>query len=901
VSGLSCPSCLSCSYAPRPLLWETHAKGLEEVTSVRTFVLLCTALGLLAAMPTATAQPADGNLIANGGFEVDADGDGLADGWTAPHDEGVDAAASLDVGATGEHSQKLACTRFERRSPSSHAMLAQTGHIAVAEGQWYRLRFKARQEGIPGGAIDVALRDTAGWTDLGLMKSARVKRTWTDCEFVFRSPRTVAATTRLQIWFMATGTLWLDDVSLTPTTGEARRCHFEIPETTRKNLVPNSSFECGAAGWGSISDVPGWGGNLNRLLGEVVSVPCPAGSKALEIALDRETVPICWFDYFELTRIPMMSVRAANRGWIPVEPGQPYTLSAYVRSEPAGLPVVLTQFRAFGGDERHAGEAAGEWSRVEWTFRPTTNQIFVGVGPDLNAAQLDRGTMWVDAVQLERGEAATAFEPRAQAELGVECEALGHLFDPGQRPELQLTLASPTPATARVSLKLTDYHDAACGEVSEELRTEAGEATSRTVRLPVEHRGFYRARISCDGAEVVPAEPLRLGIVEPYRAQDGPFAMNHGYPWGELLDLSGRIGIRWFRDWSLKWQDVEPEKGRFTFAEADAQIDRVLEHGLNVLPLIPYPSSNWASSGEPRPEDSRDYPAIRRLMALMPKDLKDAQDFIEAAVVHYRDRLHAWEILNEPIYTDYSLPRAEGYEVEDYVRYLAAASEAVKRADPKALVIGGIAGPPDLTFDEPLARLVERMDAAGRRVPIWFTEGAYYADDDPAETPWQSWLSLVDDEALCGAWMTKFSAMLMAYGTERIVWHSGTPGAVNRDEPAGIFFEWNGAPRKMLVSQAAISEIVGPGPLRGRGRLAAPESLYAYAFDSGERTIVVTWLNEDTAGEPATLRLDGPRAFDLIGNPLPGDAVTVGFEPVYLVFERVADDDELRGLVARAG
>lgn len=889
---------------------------------MRWLLSLSVALPWLAA--PALAQ-ADGNLVANGGFEADADGDGLADGWTAPHDEGVEVTTSLDAGATGEHSQKLACTRFERTSPASHAMLAQVGYIAVAEGQWYRLRFRARQQGIPGGAIDVALRDTADWTDLGLTRSVRVKRTWTDCDFVFRASHTAAETTRLQVWFMTTGTLWLDDVSMAPTTGPGRRCHFEIPEAATKNLVPNSSFECGSAGWGSISDVPGWGGNLNRLLGEVVSVPCPAGSHALQMALDRETTPVCWFDYFALTRIPTLSVRAANRGWIPVEPGQPYTLSAYVRSEPAGIPVVLTEFIAFGGDERHRVTAAGEWARVEWTFRPSTSQVFVGVGPDLNAGQLDRGTLWIDAVQLERGESATAYEPRAPAEIGIECEALGHLFEPGERPEVRLTLASPTPANARVVLRVTDYHDTACGEVTQELESTGAEPVGRVVRLPVDQRGFYRVRASCEGAEVVPGEPLRLGIVEPYGAPDGPFAMNHAYPWGELLDLSGRIGIRWFRDWSLKWQDIEPEKGRFTFAEADAQIDRVLEHGLNVLPLIPFPSSNWASSGEPRPEDAKGYPGVRRLMALMPRDLKDAEEFIETTVTHYRDRLHAWEILNEPIYTDYSLPKSEGYTVSDYTRYLRAASEAVKRADPNALVIGGIAGPPDLmtaefiaegglehidalclhaypgltppeTFDEPLSQLVERMEAAGHRRPIWFTEGAYYADDDPAETPWESWLSLVDDEALCGAWMTKLSAMLLAYGTERIVWHSGTPGALNRDEPAGIFFEWEGAPRKMLVSQAAMSEIVGPGPLHGRGRLASPESLYAYAFDSGERTIVVAWLNEDMTETPVRLALQGARAFDLVGNRLYGDAVTVGFEPVYVVFERVAGDAELSRL-----
>jgi hypothetical protein len=49
-----------------------------------------------------------------------------------------------------------------------------------------------------------------------------------------------------------------------------------------------------------------------------------------------------------------------------------------------------------------------------------------------------------------------------------------------------------------------------------------------------------------------------------------------------------------------------------------------------------------------------------------------------------------FQILNEPVYTDYALPRQFGYTLEDYLRLLEVAYRAVKVADQQAVVVGGI-------------------------------------------------------------------------------------------------------------------------------------------------------------------------------------------------------------------
>ncbi|MBM3502220.1 MAG: hypothetical protein FJX74_26510, partial [Armatimonadetes bacterium] len=83
----------------------------------------------------ARAQDAPANLIPNGGFEVDAGDDGMADSWRFSGNESVQVTWSREAGIEGEFSQKLDCTAFERTSPSSHVMLAMNDGFALREGQ----------------------------------------------------------------------------------------------------------------------------------------------------------------------------------------------------------------------------------------------------------------------------------------------------------------------------------------------------------------------------------------------------------------------------------------------------------------------------------------------------------------------------------------------------------------------------------------------------------------------------------------------------------------------------------------------------------------------------------------------------------------------------------------------
>ena len=872
----------------------------------------------------AQAQEA-ANLIPNGGFEVDTDNDGMADAWQFSGNESVRVTWSRDEGIEGQYSQKLDCTAFERTSPSSHVMLAMNDGFALQEGQWYRLSFQVKGRNILGSAAQVAMQQTGPWENLGCDHSFRVGPDWQAVETVFRATKTIDTNLRLQIWFASTGTMWIDDVRMVPTEPVQRRYTEALPDLGSKNLIPNASFQCGTSGWGSITQMSGWGGNLNTLFGEIDTTVARYHNCSLKIALDRATAPVLYFDYFELIRQPVLMPLLANRGWIGVTPGAEYTLSADVKADPPGTPVKLRVYQAFAGTQDRDVEATGDWQRVSYTFKPSRDQVFIALGPNLTESDLPRATMWIDGVQLEQGAAATDFELRAPVEVGIEWDEPGHRFASGKDARCTVAIFNSTDErrTVKLEAKVTDFLDRETTRTTFTPDVAPGLTKREALRPNPPGQGFFRMTLSCEGGTLIPTRPERFAVIEACKDRDGLFGMNHAYPPQELNRLSKEYGLTWFRDWSLKWLHVEPEKGRFEFAETDRQIDRVLELGINVLPLLPFPSSDWASSAPDSIKPGGGYPANRERAAYMPRDMEEFANYVRTTVTRHKDRLHVWEILNEPIYTSYALPRDAGYTPADYVKLLAVAYQAVKEADPQGFVIGGIAGHPDSYtrefieagglehvdalnlhaypgwqapegFVEPLRKLRAMMADAGQPKPIWFTEGAYYADDDTPWEPFDSWLTRVDSELLCSAYQVRFDAILLAFDTEKIIYHSGTPGSLNSEGVDGIFWEWGGAPRKMAAAQAQLTAMLGPDT-KTLGILS--EAPWACGFHSRGKTVVVLWIDR---GEGPTLTVrDGARLLDLCGNEVKGP-VALGEVPHYLVLEGLQSPEQVRGALADA-
>ncbi|MEI7732018.1 MAG: glycosyl hydrolase [Verrucomicrobiota bacterium] len=863
------------------------------------------------------ASPA--NLVANPSFEQELNGAPAA--WAAAGSPDVRQQLRTEAGRDGGRCTRLECSVMGQDSPSAHAMVCQVGQVGVRQGQWYRLTFWARGERIRNGTVSVALTCTSPWQNVGLDESLQVTPEWERFEFAFRAKESLPAkTSRLQFWFKSTGTLWLDDVELVETA-EVRPQRFpQIATDHVKNFVPNASFECGTANWGSWHREPGgWGNHLYRLEGEIDTTGGAHGKQCLKIALSPERAPVYYFDYFETSRRPVRQALAANQGWFKVQPGEKLTLSAFLRADAERVAAQLAVIASDGRVLTREVRAETQWRRFEYTFTPTQPFCFIAVGLDLDASQRDAATLWVDAVQLERGEHATEFTPREPVESFITTEAPGNIFSAPAAPALQFTLRAFNNAasaqTVAGNFTATDFFDQPVANQPLTLAVPAQSGAQRAVPpIAAERLGFFRATWLAGNS----SNRVRAARIQPVARQETPVGMNHAYPWQFLVQRSHLAGINTWRDWSAKWHVVEPVKGQFDFRAPDEQVQRVLDVQGNVVLLLPFPSSRWASTyqadqdREP-PKDA--YTRLRLPLAFAPRDLNDFSNYVATTTRHYQGRVKAIHILNEPLFTSYSLPATKGYKIEDYVRHLEVAYRAVKAVSPACQVVGGIGlGPsadwnrqfvthgglrwvdifdmhlytppaPAESHDEEFAAFEQLMRANGGPRPVWMTEMGCYADDDPPAVPQTVGDSAMNrckwkTERAAAEYLVKFTAVTFAHGMRKIFLHAGTCGEINGPDAGGVFFEYGGAPRKMYPAMAPLSQLLGT-PDAFVEKLTTG-GCWCYVFQRQASGVAIAWCEQ---GKEKLIQLPaGITAYDIMGNAHPtGTPLRLDTAPIYLL------------------
>ncbi len=139
------------------------------------------------------------------------------------------------------------------------------------------------------------------------------------------------------------------------------------------------------------------------------------------------------------------------------------------------------------------------------------------------------------------------------------------------------------------------------------------------------------------------------------------------------LGLAQDLGFGWVKQ-SFAWRDIETiEKGKYDWYRPDLIVDMVEEAGLKLLVRIdrqPF----WSQETEWPPLDNAP-----------PADLQDFADFCGALAGRYQGRIAAYQVWNEP-----NLSREWGEQPPDpaeYTALLKVCYEAIKAADPQAIVI----------------------------------------------------------------------------------------------------------------------------------------------------------------------------------------------------------------------
>jgi hypothetical protein len=912
------------------------------------------------AAPGAFAEEAE-NLVHNGDFSELADGKPV--GWAALGDQSVD--QRLEIASdNGNPFAKLTCTRCEKGSGASHAMLAQVGRVRLEKGRLYELRGRARGEGMRGRAVSVAISDTDGWHECGLQTDLRLTAEWQPFRRVFRATRSVDKSSRLQFWFIEPGTFCLDDVRIAEISEGDVVFTDVLANALATNLVPNGSFELGAAGWSSIGRGAGWG-NLAHLHGRIETSGGTHGSSFLRIPLGGDDTPVLYFDYLRPVVRRELRPLAVSLHWIPVEKGTTYTLSCDMRASTEGVTAILGvrakdpqdgPWQGSGASPQTKVRLSTSWRRYSFTFRSQRRYAYVTVGPELDREA--RVLVDIDAIQLEKGAAATAFQARWPVELVVEPTQPDGLFVEGERAALRVRVFNDSPSSAvrDVLISCKDFFDRDCGRTQLGLSVPGHSSEEKLIDLPspssrsglsvesglrgeVAARRYYRVSVS----DILGDRSFPVAIVPRRASDDSALGINHAFAGSYMIRQAKKAGVAWYRDWSLKWQDLEPAPGQWRWTVSDPQIDRVVGEGVHLMALLPpFGSANWNSEA-PAELPTRGYPGERLREAWGPKEPEALGRFTEKVVARYKDRMNVWEFLNEPLYTDYALPGEKYgktysgrlYKPEDYVRLLKVAAAGMKRADSACRVMGGIGSHPAHLTKEiieagalehldilnlhmyPGSRLPESflpemdsllalMDAHGGRKPIWITEFSYYGADDlprrpfiPSSNDWSEG-RLLDSERECANLTVRYMAVMLARGVEKVFIHAGSNGTANEAQFDCCLFGYGATPRKTLPAVAAFTQLIGAQSKRVAEKII-DDRIYCFAFETGDRAVLVAWATDSKPACTVVPPAGATEVLNIVGEPIQAQSVALTESPLYIVGRSGTAKDMLENLRLEVG
>jgi hypothetical protein len=144
-------------------------------------------------------------------------------------------------------------------------------------------------------------------------------------------------------------------------------------------------------------------------------------------------------------------------------------------------------------------------------------------------------------------------------------------------------------------------------------------------------------------------------------------AGNTGAP--EEYALLDEMGVEWILA-TFYWSGIEQERGRFDFSNNDFYVDKGREAGKKIVAVLAY-DVPWL------------YPDGKQRRYIAPENIPLFLDFVEKTVDHFRGRVDAWEIWNEPNFMFWKGSDREFFELAKLT------ARKIRETDLHANILGG--------------------------------------------------------------------------------------------------------------------------------------------------------------------------------------------------------------------
>ena len=471
----------------------------------------------------------------------------------------------------------------------------------------------------------------------------------------------------------------------------------------------------------------------------------------------------------------------------------------------------------------------------------------------------------------------------------------------------------PEPRDVSVNVAVNDYDLSPVWQQDQRLRIGGGLTARVELDWQPTKRGVFKLSVSWRNSEAGLTEthdPLVFGVVSRRLAESGrkpgSFFGNHF----EVRDaeFARRIGSKWvrlhdFANWQTCWCWVEPKQGQFRWA--DESIKAFADRGFCILGSL-HRTAAWASASGTR--------------QAVPADGSQFEEYVYRTVSHYRQWIRHWEVWNEPHYGGFwhGTP-------EQYATLLTTAYRAAKRADPDCTVLGmggvslfhwdwvervvatsgfgvmdvlsihgyvtGVRPLSDDDLTHRLAAIRDAMSDAGRRLPIWNTEGGVRSEPfkfdivHPALPPLHVRDARPNYRAGPNA-LVRIVVSQMVAGVPRWMYYWSKRPPVERALSHGSLMHPDGSPMPTALAYATCAYLLEDTTVSASAVLGDEVTVALFDAAAGN-TIAVLWADRE---QNARIAPDAGtfEVIDIMSNPRPNPArtVCVGPEPVFLRFAR---------------
>ena len=282
-----------------------------------------------------------------------------------------------------------------------------------------------------------------------------------------------------------------------------------------------------------------------------------------------------------------------------------HTASLFIRGHAKGGVGIVGASGGGGGGKTFEVDG-DEWKRIEVTFSPELLRPFYALRFEV------KGDLWIDALQVERGEKATPYAGQMACEVSLAVESPARVQFDDEPAVVHFAVTGTPPAGAMVKARVVspygtsaDLPAVAVGavggngdrHVGGEKRADAEPAPVcgelRYDRLPATPYGVFRVEaFVADAAGKAVSPPNELVVYRlrrpRYWMKDAPASHfgTHTNSTTRHILMAKAVGVNWVRLHDagteyIGWYHLEPEKGKWAFR--DKELKRYRTYGMKVL------------------------------------------------------------------------------------------------------------------------------------------------------------------------------------------------------------------------------------------------------------------------------------------------------------------------------